>query len=205
VATRERRQKKKARATELSKNVRAFLAIVNEGRFTFPHPYIPTTGRWGSTAVGSTYPVSFDASLPLHVDVRAAAVVVADYLIRAAARGELLPKRLGNPKGPLYFPSDNKFLKTQARNMSFDQRERLTHIQAKELEGAETAIETIRDAERELMRDGGYQCLRRCAFDGCRRVLFTTSDRRQYCDPVCRQRAHRVLSRKMPIHGRMTS
>ena len=85
MSTKLRRQKTRARRAGQSDDVLAFVSIVNDGAYTFPHAYALKHGR----QIVRNQPVTFDASRSaLHAEVQCAAVAIADQLVIAgAARG----------------------------------------------------------------------------------------------------------------------
>ncbi|HUR34786.1 MAG TPA: hypothetical protein VM032_13380, partial [Vicinamibacterales bacterium] len=84
MGTRERLQKEKSRLAARSADLSVLIAIVNEGRFVFPHAYVPKHGR----TVTLEFPLVFDANLhELHREVRDAACANVDGLVVSASMG----------------------------------------------------------------------------------------------------------------------
>jgi hypothetical protein len=202
MPTKERSQKAKARRVGLSKDVQAFLAIVNDGKVTFPSAYVPKHGRHAVLMM----PLAFDADgNDLHAEVRAAAAAIANELVF----DNTLPHFLGNTN-LLVLPKENLIHETQASLL--DEVQVLQQgevngltVSAREPENAvrlaaSTALWTVRDAVEQLLTTGGHRCLVRCCDDACRRLLFADkSDTLTYCrDRPCRQRARR----KRELSGR---
>jgi hypothetical protein len=68
-----------------------------------------------------------------------------------------------------------------------------TFAEGVEITAAHEAIDTILYAVWDLMKNGGYLCLRRC--DPCQRVFLTRTDSQQTCSPQCRWKVNRAPAR----------
>ena len=193
---RDRRQKEDARRRGESDDVRALIAVVNDGAYVFPHAYAPKSG--GTQAVWME-DVRFDANTsPLHAEVKALATAITDQLVVGAALGDKHPQYLGgNSKNPVVVPGEAAILELSDARRLWDPDQ-----VSSEREAARTTLFTIRDAVQELVNTGAYRCLRRCGRDACRRVLFTTSDSLMYCqDRPCRQAAAREIRTQNALKG----
>jgi hypothetical protein len=203
VPTKERRQKAAARLAGSSPDVRAFLHIVNDGRFTFPHQYdssrhVRSIGGNAGMPVRSArvlIELPFDPQQhQLHAAVAAVVNKIADRLVDYANSQQAIPRDFYRDltyiqdwpiSGPFSLSPEHTRMLVWDENAPLDPN----RVQ----DAALTALNTVIDAAEELAVTGAYRCLRRCQLESCRRLLFTeNSDSRLYCaDRRCRQIAHR--------------